>query len=89
MRFKAKYYINKAGGFDSRAKKSRTYVVYANGEVSRTKRFLFLKTYPVVAPGSEVIVPSKPPRMPIRATDAIAITTGLATIAALIIPLTR
>lgn len=84
----AKYYINKAGGFDSRAKKSRTYVVYANGDVSRTKSFLFFRSYPKTAPGSEIIVPAKPPKAPIRATDAIAITTGLATIAALIIPLT-
>src|SRR5690606_38379359 len=45
------FYINRAGGFGNRAKKRRTYVVYANGEVARTKNFLFFKSYPSVEPG--------------------------------------
>ena len=32
-----KYYINGAGGFERRANKKQTYVVYANGAVKRTK----------------------------------------------------
>ncbi|MEG0454684.1 MAG: hypothetical protein RR559_04960, partial [Bacteroides sp.] len=32
------YYINQAGGYESRAKKSRAYVVYMNGTVSRLKK---------------------------------------------------
>lgn len=78
------YYINRAGGFDSRAKKRRTYVVYANGEVSRTKNFLLFNLYPKVEPGSEIIVPTKGPRIPIRPGDLVGLTTGLATIALVI-----
>jgi len=77
------YYINRAGGFDTRAKRRRTYVVYANGEVARTKSFLGIRSYPIVEPGAEVIVPSKGPRIPIRPGELIGITTGLATLALL------
>lgn len=78
------YYINRAGGFDNRAKRRRTYVVYANGEVARTKNFVVFNVYPKVEPGSEIIVPTKGPRMPIRPGDLVGITTGVATIALLI-----
>lgn len=78
------YYIDRAGGFDSRAKKRSTYVVYANGEVARTKNFILFNVYPNVAPGSEIIVPTKGPRMPIRPGDLVGITTGLATLALVI-----
>ena len=79
-----KYYINNAGGFDYRAKKKGTYVVYANGEVARTKSLLFMKFYPKAAPGAEVIVPTKPLKIPIRLQDVIGITSGLATLALVI-----
>ena len=75
------FYINRAGGFDNRAKRRKTYVVYANGEVARTKSFLFFKSYPPVEPGSEIIVPSKGPRIPLLPGQIIGATTGLATLA--------
>ncbi|NHE58454.1 SLBB domain-containing protein [Cyclobacterium plantarum] len=78
------YYIDRAGGFDSRAKRKRTYVVYANGEVARTKNYLFFNIYPSVEPGSEIIVPTKGPRIPVRPGDLVGLTTGLATIALVI-----
>ena len=75
-----KYFVNNACGFDSRAKRNRTYVVYANGEVARTKSFMFIKSYPSVEPGAEVIVPTKPPRVPLNTGDIVGISTGLATL---------
>ncbi|WP_317194956.1 SLBB domain-containing protein [Litoribacter ruber] len=78
------YFINRAGGFDNRAKRRRTYVVYANGEVARTKSFLGLRFYPSVEPGAEVIVPTKGPRIPFRPGEIISVTTGLATLALLL-----
>ena len=79
-----KYYINNAGGFDYRAKRKGTYVVYANGEVARTRSFLFMKFYPKAAPGAEVIVPTKQIKVPVRLQDVIGITSGLATLALVI-----
>ncbi|CAD5267899.1 MULTISPECIES: SLBB domain-containing protein [unclassified Imperialibacter] len=76
-----KYFIDRAGGFDSRARKGRTYVVYANGEVARTKGFLFMRNYPNVEPGAEIIIPVKPLKIPLKPGDLIGVATGLATIA--------
>ena len=49
---KYKWYVNQAGGFGSRAKKSRSFVVYQNGTVSKAKKAR-------IEPGCEIIVPSK------------------------------
>lgn len=76
----ASYYINRAGGFDIRANRKRTYVVYANGEVARTKNFLGIRAYPQVRPGAEIIVPTKGPRVPVRPGELVGIATGLATL---------
>ena len=73
-----KYYINSAGGFDLKAKRSGTYVVYANGDVARTKKFLFFNFYPKAEPGCEVIVPKKPIKNPLAAGQILNFTTGLA-----------
>lgn len=83
------YYISRAGGFDNRAKRKRTYVVYANGEVARTKNLLLFNVYPKVEPGSEIIVPTKGPKIPVRPGDVVGITTGLATVALLITQMFR
>ena len=52
--------INKAGGFNPKAKKSAVYVVYQNGAIASTKSFLFFKNYPKLLPGSKVFIPQKP-----------------------------
>jgi protein involved in polysaccharide export with SLBB domain len=75
-----KHYINGAGGFERRANKKQTYVVYANGAVKRTKGFMGIRNYPPVEPGAEVIVPTKGPKVPLRLGEFVGITTGLATL---------
>ena len=75
-----KYFINSAGGFDVNAKRSGAYVVYANGDVSRTKKFLFLNIYPKIEPGAEIIVPAQPIKSPIGVSQILNYTTGLATL---------
>ncbi len=73
-----KFYINSAGGFDTKAKRSGTYVVYANGDVSRTKKLLFFNLFPKAEPGCEVIVPKKSLKNPLAASQILNFTTGLA-----------
>ena len=65
-----KYYINSAGGFIQKQKV--TYVVYANGDVARTKKFYF-QFYPRTR--CEVII-LKPEKNP-KATQTLNFTTGL------------
>ncbi len=52
-------YISSAGGFTSSSARKRVYVIYSNGSVKRTRNFLFMKFYPRVERGSEIIVPKK------------------------------
>ncbi|MFN3802328.1 SLBB domain-containing protein [Belliella pelovolcani] len=84
-----KHYINKAGGFDNRANRKRTYVVYANGDVARTRSFLGLRSYPSIEPGAEVFVPTKGPRVSIRPGELVGLTTGLATLVLIISQITQ
>ncbi len=80
-----KQYINGSGGFTSEAKKNKTYVIYANGEVKSTKNFLFFKNYPRLEPGSVILVPPKPERTGgLSVQEIIGITTGLGTIGLII-----
>lgn len=75
-----KHYINGSGGFERRANRKQTYVVYANGAVNKTRSILGIRNYPNVEPGAEVIVPTKGPRIPLRLGDLVGVTTGLATL---------
>ena len=73
-----RYFISQAGGYDSRALKRKTYVLYANGEVARTKSFLVFKSYPKIFPGTEIIVPTKPIKPPIGIGEYAGMGTSLA-----------
>jgi len=79
-----KSYINSAGGFSDNAQKRSVYVMYSNGDVKGTKKFLFFKNYPKVAPGAIVIVPEKPERKGMSTTETVSITTAITTLAILI-----
>lgn len=59
-----KFYIDRAGGFAENARSRRAYVVYANGDVDRRKRYLFglIKNNPPIEPGAQIIIPMKPER---------------------------
>lgn len=52
-------YISRSGGFTKKSLRSRAFVIYPNGSVDRTRKFLFVKIYPKVEPGSEIIIPGK------------------------------
>lgn len=58
-----KGYILNAGGYSPNALKRGAYIVYPNGTVKGTGKFLFFNTHPDVKPGSEIYVPKHPPRV--------------------------
>lgn len=49
------YYLNQAGGYSDNAKKSKKFIVYMNGQVSKVKG----NGKKQIEPGCEIIVPSK------------------------------
>jgi len=84
-KFRFKDYLAQAGGFTDKAKKSKTYVIYPNGSVDRTRKgFFWVNNYPKIEPGTEIIVPSKPERQPLSAQAWIALSTSVATFALVI-----
>jgi protein involved in polysaccharide export with SLBB domain len=52
-------YVTQAGGITSNSVKRRSYVIYSNGSIDRTRQFLFFRSYPKVEKGSEIIIPNK------------------------------
>jgi protein involved in polysaccharide export with SLBB domain len=52
-----KDFINGAGGYTTSSSRSKSYVIYSNGSVRRVKSFGFIKIYPRIDKGSEIIVP--------------------------------
>ena len=75
---KAGWYINQAGGWGNRAKKSHTYIVYMNGTVAKVGHNA------KVRPGCEIIVPSKPESSGKSLTQWLSIGTSVASIATMI-----
>ena len=67
-----KWYVKQAGGFGQRAKKSKAYVVYPNGTMAMAKRST------EIAPGCEIVVPSKPKKETVTAAQWVSIGTGVA-----------
>lgn len=58
---KLNYYISRAGGITDKARKGSIYVVYANGHIAKTERYLFglFKHYPRIQTGADIIVPAR------------------------------
>jgi protein involved in polysaccharide export with SLBB domain len=84
-----KDYVLNAGGFSPKALKRGAYVVYPNGTVKGTRKFLFFNSHPEVKPGSEIYVPLKPEPKGNTAQEILGFSTGLASLAALIITIIK
>ncbi|QQL51486.1 SLBB domain-containing protein [Mucilaginibacter ginkgonis] len=82
-------YINESGGFTENANRHGAYIVYPNGSVRATKKFLFFYNYPSVKPGSEIFVPKRALKVPLGIQGLIGISTALASLAVIIITLFR
>lgn len=78
-------YVRGAGGFTNSALRRRSYVVFANGEVKSTRKILFFNSYPKVRPGAEIYIPKKGDRKGLTGQEAVGITTGIASLALIII----
>jgi protein involved in polysaccharide export with SLBB domain len=88
-RFRFKDFISQGGGFTTRALRRGSYVVYPNGEVASTRKVFLFNHFPKVKPGSEIFVPAKKEHRGLDATAIVGIVTAVATVAALIITVTK
>ncbi len=62
------FYIDAAGGYSTNAKKSKVYIVYANGSANKS-----LLGNVKIEPGCTIVVPSKPERKTVEAAQFSAI----------------
>ena len=73
-----KWYINKAGGFGNRAKKSKTFIIYQNGTMAEVGRGT------KVEPGCEIVVPTKAKKDMAAVTQWLSIGSSITGLAAMI-----
>jgi protein involved in polysaccharide export with SLBB domain len=78
-------YVSNAGGFSPTALRKSAFIIYPNGTVKGTRKFLFFNVRPKVKPGSEIVVPTAPPPNPVNPAEVVGITSGLAALGAIII----
>ncbi|MBN9349737.1 MAG: SLBB domain-containing protein [Chitinophagaceae bacterium] len=81
-----KYYVEQSGNFTPQSRKSSAMVIQPDGRMKSVKHFLFFKSYPKVAPESEILVPRKSDRNKERLTvgEISVVLSSLAIIANLI-----
>jgi protein involved in polysaccharide export with SLBB domain len=80
-----KDYVLNAGGYSPSALNRGAYIVYPNGTVRGTRKFLFFNNHPKVKPGSEIYVPKKPIPRTDTGAQIIGYATALAGLGAIIL----
>ena len=77
-----KYYIEQAGGYGKRARKSHTYILYQNGTIAKASKG-------TIEPGCEIVVPTKGPRDPAQLSQWLSIGTSAASLATMIVSISN
>ena len=78
-----KEYVSSAGGFSQKALKKRAYILYPNGSIQSTKRFLIFNNYPIVKSGAEIFVPTKAERRKLTPGETIGLASAIASLGAI------
>ena len=73
-----KWYVDQAGGFGNHSKKSKTWVIYPNGTMSKVGHGTKIE------PGCEIVVPTKPKADPDKAGKWVSIAQGVFSMAAMV-----
>ena len=79
------YYLDAVGGVDNKGWKRKSYIIYPNGQAAVTNSFLFVRNYPKVTPGSQIIVPEKPEVKKLSTAEVVSIGSVLASLALLVL----
>jgi protein involved in polysaccharide export with SLBB domain len=80
-----RYYLGSVGGIDAKGWKKKSYIIYPNGKAAVSNRFLFIRSYPKVLPGSQIVVPEKPETTKMSTGEWVSIGSVITTLAVLII----
>jgi protein involved in polysaccharide export with SLBB domain len=79
------YYLGAVGGTDAKGWKKKAYIIYPNGKAAVSSTFFFIRTYPKVLPGSQIVVPEKPEVKKMSTGEWVSIGSVITSIALLIV----
>ena len=81
--------IRQSGGFAANALRKRGYAVYANGQVSNARQFLFFKSNPRIRPGAEIYIPVRENKRGLNTGEAVGLVSGLASVLGFLVIILR
>ena len=79
------YYIGAVGGTDAKGWKKKAYIIYPNGKAAVSSTFFFIRSYPKVLPGSQIVVPEKPDNKKMSTAELVSIGSVITSLALLIV----
>jgi protein involved in polysaccharide export with SLBB domain len=79
------YYIGAVGGTGAKAWKKKAFIIYPNGKTAVARSFLFIRSYPKVMPGSQIVIPEKPEKKTMVTGEIISIASVIGSLALLIL----
>jgi hypothetical protein len=77
--------IIESGRYSMNASKKNAYVIYPNGQVRKTRSFLFIRSNPEIRPGTEIYVPAKRPKVKMTTGEYIGIFSSLTALVSVLI----
>lgn len=79
------YYLGAVGGTDAKGWKNKAYIIYPNGKAAVSSSFFFIRSYPKVLPGSQIVVPEKPETRKMSTGEWVSIGSVITSLALLIV----
>jgi len=79
------YYIESVGGTDAKGWKKKAIIIYPNGKAAVASTFFFIRSYPKVLPGSQIVVPEKPETRKMSTGEVVSIASVITSIALLVV----
>ncbi len=77
--------IIESGRYSMNASRKNAYVIYPNGQVRKTRSFLFIRSNPEIRPGTEIYVPAKRPKVKVTTGEYIGIFSSLTALVSVLI----
>jgi len=74
-----------SGRYSMNASPKNSYVIYPNGQVRKTRNFLFIRSYPSIRPGTEIYIPAKRPKTKLSTGEVIGIFSSLTALVSILI----
>lgn len=79
------YYLSAVGGTDAKGWKKKAYIIYPNGKAAVSTTFFFIRSYPKVLAGSQIVIPEKPDNRKMSTGEWVSIGSVITSIALLIV----